>query len=131
MKKLTLLLLATMYFICASGVYIEAHFCGGALSSVSYFALHNNESCGCDDAAEDMDCCEDILHFYKVDAHQDASFVKSSKVISFELIYLLKSIDLFIQKLVVAKIDVFNAHAPPPYLFAKASKLVVNSVFRI
>jgi hypothetical protein len=131
MKKLTLLLSATMYFICASGVYIEAHFCGGALSSVSYFALHNNESCGCDDAAEDMDCCEDILHFYKVDAHQDASFVKSSKVISFELIYLLQSIDLFIQKLVVAKIDVFNAHAPPPYLFAKASKLVVNSVFRI
>jgi hypothetical protein len=131
MKKLTLLLSATMYFICASGVYIEAHFCGGALSSVSYFALHNNESCGCDDAAEDMDCCEDILHFYKVDAHQDASFVKSSKVISFELIYLLKSIDLFIQKLVVAKIDVFNAHAPPPYLFAKASKLIVNSVFRI
>jgi hypothetical protein len=120
-----------MYFICASGVYIEAHFCGGALSSVSYFALHNNESCGCDDAAEDMDCCKDILHFYKVDAHQDASFVKSSKVISFELIYLLQSIDLFIQKLVVAKIDVFNAHAPPPYLFAKASKLVVNSVFRI
>ncbi len=131
MKKLTLLLLATMYFICASGVYIEAHFCGGALSSVSYFALNNNESCGCDDTAEDMDCCEDILHFYKVDAHQDASFVKASKVISFELIYLLQSIDLFIQKLVVAKIDVFNAHAPPPYLFAKASKLVVNSVFRI
>jgi hypothetical protein len=131
MKKLTLLLLATMYFICASGVYIHAHFCGGALSSVSYFALLNNEPCGCDDASEDMDCCEDILHFYKVDVHQDASFVKSSKVISFELIQLSSSIDLFIQKLVVVKIDVFNTHAPPPYLFAKASKLVVNSVFRI
>ncbi len=131
MKKLTLLLLATMYFICASGVYIHAHFCGGELSSVSYFALHDNDSCGCGDEPEDTDCCKDILHFYKVDAHQDANFVKASKVYSFELIYLLAPIELFISDFFVAKTAVFNTHAPPPYLFAKASKLIVNRVFRI
>jgi hypothetical protein len=131
MKKLALLLLATMYFICASGVYIHAHFCGGELSSVSYFALHDNDSCGCGEEPEDTDCCKDILHFYKVDAHQDANFVKTSKMVSFQLNYVLNSIELFITKSFVAKLDVFNTHAPPPYLFAKASKLIVNSVFRI
>jgi hypothetical protein len=131
MKKLALLLLATMYFICASGVYINAHFCGGELSSVSYFALHDNDSCGCGDEAEDTACCKDILHFYKVDAHQDGNFVKASELFSFKFIHLYSVLALFNTEYFSDKKFVFNTHAPPPYLFAKASKLVVNSVFRI
>jgi hypothetical protein len=131
MKKLTLLVLATIYFLCASGIYIHAHFCAGALSSVSYFALHEHQSCGCDDVAEDSECCKDILHFYKVDAHQDGIFIKASNLCSFKLIHQFNTIELFIAEFYCAKTIEFNTHAPPPYLYAKASKLIVNSIFRI
>jgi hypothetical protein len=131
MKKITLILLSALYFLCASGVYIHAHFCGETLSFVSYFALHDNERCGCGDEAMDTDCCKDVLHFYKVDAHQDGNFVKASEIFSFKFIHLFSGIALFNTEYFSDKKFVFNTHAPPPYLFAKASKLVVNSVFRI
>jgi len=131
MKKITLILIAALYFICASGVYIHAHFCGGELSSVSYFGLHENGDCGCGDEAEDANCCKDILHFYKVDTHQDANFVKASHIIPFDLFYLANGIELFITACFRDILYNDNTHAPPPYLFAKASKLIVNSVFRI
>jgi hypothetical protein len=63
-------------------VYVHAHFCGGELSSVSYFAIDDADVCGCGDEAMASDCCKDILHFYKVDAHQNGLFVKASEIIS-------------------------------------------------
>lgn len=131
MKKLTLVVFATIYFLCASGIYIHAHFCAGALSSVSYFALHEHQSCGCDEETDDSECCKDILHFYKVDAHQDGNFIKASDLSFFKLTPLYSSIELFIAEFHLAKTDVLNTHAPPPYLYTKASKLIVNSIFRI
>jgi hypothetical protein len=131
MKKLSVIFLATLYFVCACGLYVHAHFCGGELSSVNYFALHDSHDCGCGDEPVDDNCCKDVLHFYKVDAHQDASFVKASDNFSFKLFTSVHVIKLFVITIITNQVHEFNAHAPPPYLFAKASKLVVNSVFRI
>ena len=115
----------------ASGVYVHAHFCGGELSSVSFFALDDADACGCGDESMASDCCKDVLHFYKVDTHQNGLFVKASEIISIKLISLQTSIGLVFTNYFSSKLTLFSAHAPPPYLFAKASKLIVNSVFRI
>jgi len=131
MKKLSLILLATFYFACASGVYVHAHFCGGELSSVSYFAFNDSKDCGCGDEAADSECCKDILHFYKVDLHQDASFVKASDVFALKLPILFTYLKKFKSIVFVSNAPLHNTHAPPPFLFAKASKLIVNSVFRL
>ncbi len=131
MKKLSLLLLATIYFICASGVFVHAHFCADELSSVRYFELNDGHQCGCGDEEANANCCKDVFHFYKVDAHQDANFVKASDVFSFKLISLNCFTIIFKNLVFRAKNLVFNSHAPPPFLYGKASKLIVNSVFRI
>jgi hypothetical protein len=131
MKKLTLLLLATVYFICASGVYVHAHFCGGELASVNYFISDDDASCGCGDEAEDSDCCKDVLHFYKVDAHQDGHHINASEIDSQKLISLTSAFILFVPASFALKIKALHTNGPPPYLFAKASKLIVNSVFRL
>ena len=131
MKKALPILLATFYFICATGIYVHAHFCADELSSVSYFALNDAHDCGCGEEEEAGDCCEDVLHFYKVAAHQDASFVKALHNVAVK-------VPLFYPSLSVFKLYAFNlnlhelkAHVPPPLLFSKVSKLIVNSVFRI
>jgi hypothetical protein len=131
LKKASIFLLATLYFICATGIYVHAHFCADELSSVSYFALNDDHSCGCGDEALDTDCCKDVFHFHKVDSHQDASFIKSSDAFSLKVISHFKHLNYCSSHFVTFKAVEPHKHAPPPFLYAKANKLIVNSVFRI
>lgn len=131
MKKLSLLLLALFYFVCASGLYVHAHFCAGELASVSYFALDDNHECGCGEESVDDNCCKDELRFYKVAAHQDASLVDASGVFSIKYLAEISTLRLSDFAFVLNALRGFYNHAPPPFLFAKASKLIVNCVFRI
>jgi len=130
MKKISLLLIATFYFVCAIGVYVNAHFCGGELSSVSYFAMHDDD-CGCGDEPKDSDCCKDVMHFYKVASHQSSHLVKAADIVGFKHVSVLPSFSIFWNVFSQQLFGVKHSHAPPPYLFAKASKLIVNSIFRI
>lgn len=131
MKKLSLIFLATFYLVCAIGVYVHAHFCGGELSSVSYFAMHDNADCGCGEEPADSDCCKDVMQFYKVSSHHDASLVKASVSFTLKTLLVCSNNLFFNPHFWEQPVQTFNSHAPPPYLFAKASKLIVNSVFRI
>lgn len=131
MKKLSIISFAFIYLVCAIGLYVHAHFCGGELASLSYFAFHDDVSCGCGEESPSDDCCKDVMHFYKVDAHQDANFVKASNNFSVAVSPIISSILLFDTPFFITQVYRRNTHAPPPFLFAKASKLVKNSVFRI
>jgi hypothetical protein len=131
MKKISLLFLATFYFVCAIGVYVHAHFCGGELSSVSYFAVQDADDCGCGDEPKDSNCCKDVKHFFKVANHQNSNLVKAADILDFKHVSVLPSFYIFWNIFSPQVFAVNHSHAPPPYLFAKASKLIVNSVFRI
>jgi hypothetical protein len=131
MKKLSLLFLALFYFVCATGLYVHAHYCGGEISFINYFALGDDQECGCGDEEVDENCCKDESHFYKVSAHQDAKVVDASGFFSIWHLAEISTIQLFDFSFVSNPLYDLNNHAPPPYLFAKASKLIVNSVFRI
>lgn len=131
MKKLSVILFAVFYFVCAIGIYSHAHFCGGELSSVSYSVLLDNHDCGCGEESADDDCCKDVLRFYKVDAHQSYIHVKANEIFSFEISTVYDINQLLDFSNFIEEIDGSLSHAPPPFLFAKASKLIVNSVFRI
>jgi hypothetical protein len=131
MKKLSLLFLTVFYFVCASGLYVHAHFCGGEISFVNYFALNDDQECGCGDESVDENCCKDESHFYKVNAHQDASFIDASALFLINHLAEIGTTQLFNFTFILNPVYDLNNHAPPFFLFAKASKLIVNSVFRI
>lgn len=131
MKKALHILLATFYFVCASGVYVHAHFCADELSSVSYFAMQDDKDCGCGDEESGNSCCKDVLHFYKVESHQDASFVKDFHTVAIKIPLLYSSLSLFKPHAFNLNLHELKSHVPPPLLFIKVSKLIVNSVFRL
>lgn len=131
MKKYSIIFLAIFYFVCATGIYSHAHFCGGELSSISYSALHDKHDCGCGEESATDDCCKDVMHFYKVDAHQSYISVKATEKFSIQLSSFYSYYKLLELCLFIEEIESSLSHAPPPFLFAKASKLIVNSVFRI
>jgi hypothetical protein len=131
MKKYSLLLLSFFYFICATGLYVHAHYCGGALDSVNYSALIDFNDCGCGDEQSEDDCCKDITHFYKVDSHQSYHSVNANEAYTFQVIHFISNFKIFEIASLCADIFKSHAHAPPPFLFSKASKLIVNCIFRI
>jgi hypothetical protein len=131
MKKLITLFFSLFYFIAASGVYVQAHFCADELSSVNYFAFHENDDCGCGDEPAGEDCCKDVMHFYKVNAHHEAGLVKANQIFSKPGIQLFTAQQLFNLFFVFRPAFDYANHAPPPFLFTKSSLFVLNCVFRI
>lgn len=131
MKKPIILLFALFYFIAASGVYVHAHFCADELSSLSFFALDDHATCGCGDEPVNEDCCKDVMHFYKVNAHHEAGMIKANDEISKSFLNLYTSQQFFHLLFVLRPWFNYTNHAPPPSLFYKASLLVLNCVFRI
>lgn len=131
MKRYSLILLALFYFIGATGVYVHAHYCGNELAELSYSAINDQASCGCGEEAPADDCCKDITHFYKVDSHQSYESIKANEACTLVLFFETASFIISRISSIDSESVCSSAHAPPPYLFAKASKLIVNCVFRI
>jgi hypothetical protein len=130
MKKFGIILSAVFYLLCAAGLYVHAHYCGGELFSVTYSALTENHDCGCGDESSDDSCCKDVWQFHKVDAHQSYQAV-------FAKIFFQQPLHDFIQKITLAHfhhaaINTLGtqAHAPP-FLFYKTNQFIVYRVFRI
>lgn len=72
-----------LYLFSYTGIAINIHHCGGEISEINF--LDKEASCGCGDKKMPMGCCEDQVHFFKVeDSHQNTSKseIPSSKSIN-------------------------------------------------
>lgn len=71
MKKLLVIPLLLFYLICMSGVSVNSFYCCGRLSSVriSFEGAYGSLS----SKTTKRDCCNNITHFYKVNAAQQPS----------------------------------------------------------
>ena len=132
MKQFSIILLTTFYFICATGLFVHAHFCGGELSSITYSALSDHHDCGCGDEGPDEDCCKDVMHFYKVGSHQTEQVNASGQIIMPYVHLIVNTVlTILFGNSDLTLIHGSKAHSPPPFLFNKTDKFIVHRVFRI
>jgi len=64
MKKTLAILLCFVYLLPASGLWLNLHFCGEALTSVSLFAEASD--CCCEQTKKEADCCRNKALSYEV-----------------------------------------------------------------
>lgn len=77
MKKILTILLLFVYLICASGVRINVHYCGGKLKQISFFQVNEKKGC-CGNKMKSKNCCKDKVAVLKIkDVHKAVSHLKA------------------------------------------------------
>lgn len=71
MKKLLAIALLFFYLPAISGVAISSHLCCGKIASIKIQLAARN--CRHHSQSKDNNCCNDISHFFKIHAPQEAS----------------------------------------------------------
>lgn len=94
MKKITAIFLLVLFLISNTGIAVAAHYCGGKLSSIVFFKLHNHP-CKCGKKAMKKDCCKDKIVIIKGEnkAIKSQIAVKITSVVHF--LSLTKTIEIF------------------------------------
>lgn len=131
MKRINIILLTVFYFVCATGLFVHAHFCGGELSSITYSALSDHQDCGCGDEGPNEDCCKDIMHFFKIGSHQTQEVTVSVQILMPYVHLLVNTVLTLLFSTPDLTLIPGKAHSPPPFLFSKTDKFIVHRVFRI
>lgn len=94
MKKITATFLLVLFLISNTGIAVAAHYCGGKLSSIVFFKLHNH-SCKCGKKAMKKNCCKDKIVIIKGEnnALKSQFAVKITSIVHF--LSVIKTIELF------------------------------------
>lgn len=76
-KNLSILLIAFIYLIISSGVYISMHYCGGKLKNFSLAYAHADDGCCCGSKEKNKNCCKEKTLYIKVkDIHKSVDLLK-------------------------------------------------------
>lgn len=126
MKKITIAILAILYFTMTSGIVLNIHYCRGKISSVKVDVLAK-DLCACKKKTN-KGCCKTDNKLVKLeDIHKAAAtqfLVEVPSVILTSTYFFSKTFfESTIQNLA------YNSNAPPPLLLE--DKCVLNCVFRI
>lgn len=128
MKKVLTILLITCYLLCAFGVNITFHHCGGKLK---YVNLNSEKQKCCNGKKMAKDCCKTVkVHFSKSDDKNQSTFI-------FNAIAPIKYVNenptlVLLNKYQIVQLLQTNYCLPPPFL--RQSDLPIylaNSVFLI
>ena len=78
MKKYIFIFFSFFYFIAASGVTLNLHYCGGKLKTVSLLQTNEDGCCGADEEEMGDDgCCKNTTTLLKIsDTHKAAVSIK-------------------------------------------------------
>ncbi len=78
MKKYLFIFFSFFYFIAASGVTLNLHYCGGELKTVSLLKTNEDGCCGADEEEMGDDgCCKNTTTLLKIsDTHKAAVSIK-------------------------------------------------------
>ena len=77
MKKIGIIFLLFLYLIPTIGFSVTQHYCGGKLSSVSFFTA--NEKCACGKKKMKSGCCNNKISNHKLnEVHKNASLFNAS-----------------------------------------------------
>lgn len=126
MKKITVAILAIIYFTMTSGIVFNVHYCMGKISSVKVDLLAKN-LCGCG-KKESKGCCKTEHKLVKLEDNHKASlasFICEAPVAIVNHSFYINNTP--IQSL--NKIELFNNHSPP--IIANQAIYISNCVFRI
>ncbi len=128
MKRITIVLLTTLYLLPAIGFSINVHWCGGKASSVAIEVL-NNGKCACGKEMK-KGCCKDIKTIVKLTDNQKNTTQLTSP--QNNQVKLLSEVSIITQQTSLSQATVIsftNYHSPPSN--CKNSVYLSNCVFRI
>lgn len=128
MKKVTLILLITLYSLSTVGLSLKEFYCCGKLKSISVTLVRETKQ-HCSKGSETGGCCDNQYHFYKVKDNHFAGDDLSIPVKHFtELSVFTPSFqqELFASQL----INIGNRTNAPPIL-NRVPDYIFNCVFRI
>ena len=77
-KNLSILMIAFIYLMVSSGIYISMHYCGGKFRSFSLIYSHADGGCCCGSKEKNKNCCKDKTLYIKVkDTHKSVDLLKA------------------------------------------------------
>ncbi len=128
MKKITVILLLSIYSISTLGLSLKSFYCCGKLKTVTVsISLDEQQKCANDDGTSD--CCKTKYQFFKVKDNHVAGDIISTPVLHFIYLHLFtpsfQAINLPSEQINIAH----QSNAPP--LLHGVSDYIFNCVFRI
>lgn len=120
MKKYLFIFFSFFYFIAASGVTLNLHYCGGELKTVSLLKTNEDGCCGADgEEMGDDGCCKNTTTLLKIsDTHKAAVSIKFFETTNKSTVGLPTS--YFINNVPNSQAVVTYYINPPPVTFGKA-----------
>lgn len=127
LKKIIVILLASLYSLGIVNVSVSLHFCGGEFEYVTLFRAKEKKSC-CGDVPPQHGCCTDKLIKYKVDDQQLCKTILLSTIDFSD--HVLESTINFVQTIVYPVEDIYEvSHSPP--LISSVKLHILNCVYLI
>ena len=131
MKKITVIIIAVLYFAVSSGMIVNLHYCMNRFASAD-FALNKTESkcnmCGMH-KAKSHGCCHDEVKLVKLEDDQNKSAQVSFDFAAFQSIAIIPS-QFIVASFYNADEANFNTDHSPPLLNQQDIQ-IKNCVFRI
>lgn len=130
MKKITVILMAVLYFTISSGLIVNFHYCMDRFMSFDFSPAAKNECglCGMD-KAKSKGCCHDEVKFIKLQDDQNKTLQVSFDFASLQAIALIPSQFIVTSFYNAAEIKHQADHSPP--LLSQQDIQMKNCVFRI
>jgi len=131
MKKISVIILAFLYFAISSGMIVNLHYCMNSFSSADFNPVTSKKACDtCGmDKEKSHGCCHDEVKLVKLQDDQNKSSQVSFEVASFQSIAIIPS------QFITASFynaDIINDHPDhSPLLLTQQDIQIKNCVFRI
>jgi len=112
MKKVSSILLSILYLLVSAGIFINMHYCGGELESVSL--LSEQKVCCCDGSEMASNCCNNKHFFLQFNGDQK---VTASNTLSFDQFKFIKVEKLVLVNFEILEVELqnlFSYDLPPP-----------------
>ena len=128
MKKITVILLLSIYSISTLGLSLKSFYCCGNLKTVTIsISQDDQQKCANDDGTSD--CCKTKYQFFKVKDNHVAGDIINTPALHFTYLHLF-SPSFQVINFPSEKINVANKSNAPPFLHG-VSDYIFNCVFKI
>ena len=127
MKKALAILLLIIYSSTAFGTVVNFHYCGKSLEKISLLNFGNRNTCPCDTGNTPMDCCKNVIHYFKTGKHTSTQ----TELIPNITFSLAEPPSFIVIEMAVKN---GNCNRATPYYFRRCSPqpiYLLNSIFRI
>ncbi len=112
MKKIASIIISTLYLLVSTGIFINMHYCGGELESISL--LSEQKVCCCDGNEIASNCCSNKQLFLQFDAEQKTTASNTLSFEQYKFIKIEKPVIIGFEELEVELQNLFSYDLPPP-----------------